>query len=251
MADITEWVGRLGNNILQIIRAIHYCQTCGSNLVKFPKHVFLTNTQIFVYGGLDERDIHDTFFSLKKFGISDPEPHAMRSLFRTYISPIMKVDVHRAVISNRLFIHIRSGDIFSSAPHGAYVPAPLYFYNKVIHDFTSTHIIYEDDRNPVLSQLRKNSGISFSSRTLSEDIHDLLMAENLAIGFGTFGFLIYLMSVNLKNLYIPRYVLNELPPGSWGEDTTLHIIELPNYINVGEWKNTNQQRQTILEYNPV
>lgn len=250
MADITEWVGRLGNNILQLIRAIHYCRMCGSNLVKFPKHVFLTNIQIVVNGGLDERHIHDTFFSLKHFGISDPEPHEMRSLFRTYIRPIMNVTIDRDG-SNILFIHIRSGDTFSSTPHGAYVPPPLYFYNKVISKFTSTHIVYEDDRNPTVDQLRKNSSVSLSSRTISEDLHELLRAENLAIGFGTFGFLIYLMSVNLKDLYIPRYVLNELPAGSWGEDTTLHIIELPNYINVGEWKNTKQQRQTILEYNPI
>jgi hypothetical protein len=39
--------------------------------------------------------------------------------------------------------------------------------------------------------------------------------NNLIIGFGTFGFLLYLMNPYLKNLYIPDFFVNELPEGKW------------------------------------
>ena len=56
------------------------------------------------------------------------------------------------------------------------------------------------------------------------------------------------MNTNLKNLYIPEYFIDELPDGPWGDDVNLHIIDLPNYIKVGEWKNSVEQRKFMLTY---
>ena len=69
------------------------------------------------------------------------------------------------------------------------------------------------------------------------------------IGFGTFGFLLYLMNPHLKNLFVPDFFVNELPKGHFGDDINVHIINLPNYIKVGEWKNSEEQRKMMLEYN--
>ena len=63
-----------------------------------------------------------------------------------------------------------------------------------------------------------------------------------------FGFLLYLINVNLKNLYIPKYFIDELPKGNWGNDLNVHIIDLPGYIKVGEWKNTKEQQKVMLDY---
>jgi hypothetical protein len=86
----------------------------------------------------------------------------------------------------------------------------------------------------------------FKSSSLENDIGELCRATNLVIGFGTFGYMIYLMNSGLNMLYIPKYVLEELPEGPW--DITLNIIDLPNYIKCGEWKNTAAQRQTMMDY---
>ena len=67
-------------------------------------------------------------------------------------------------------------------------------------------------------------------------------------GFGTFGLLLYFINDTLKNIYIPKYVIEELPKGNWGE-VTLNIIDLPNYIKCGEWKNTIEQKNIMLTYN--
>jgi len=57
------------------------------------------------------------------------------------------------------------------------------------------------------------------------------------------------MSSNIKNLYVPSYFLDELPEGEWGEDIILHKNDLPNYIKVGEWKNSEKQRNLMINYN--
>ena len=54
------------------------------------------------------------------------------------------------------------------------------------------------------------------------------------------------MNPYLKNIYIPDYF--RLYDGSYGENIHVHIIDLPNYINVGEWKNTKEQRNIMLNY---
>ena len=87
----------------------------------------------------------------------------------------------------------------------------------------------------------------FQSSSLINDVEELCCSSNLAIGFGTFGFLIYLINDKLQNLYIPSYVLNELPEGEWGE-ITLNVIDLPNYIKCGDWKNTEEQRNIMINY---
>ena len=90
--------------------------------------------------------------------------------------------------------------------------------------------------------------MEYISNTLEKDLSILSNVSNLVIGFGTFGFLLYLMNPCLKNLFVPDFFANELPKGEWGNDINVHIIELPKYIKVGEWKNSVEQRQIMLEY---
>ena len=40
---INNWVGRLGNNVLQIIRAIHYGKVNGYNYLLFTNNRFFSN----------------------------------------------------------------------------------------------------------------------------------------------------------------------------------------------------------------
>ena len=68
----------------------------------------------------------------------------------------------------------------------------------------------------------------------------------LVLGPGTFGLLAYFLSEELESLYIPRYVLDEMPKGEWG--VKLNIVELPKYIKCGEWRNTVEQRNILVNY---
>jgi hypothetical protein len=177
------------------------------------------------------------------------EPFEMKELFARYIKPIFKIkEPNQPPQNSSLYIHLRSGDLFCSRPHPAYVPPPLSYYKELSKKFDKVVIIAEDGNHPCMGELYKLNNAVISYDSLENDLATLSKAENLAIGYGTFGFLIYLMNSCLKTLHLPRYCLDALPKGSWGNDTVLHVIDLPNYIKVGDWKNTDEQRKMLLEY---
>jgi hypothetical protein len=118
------------------------------------------------------------------------------------------------------------------------------FYKTVIQEYTNAFIVYEDTRNPCVSHLIKDYP-SQSKDTIS-DIQKLCSFQNIGIGFGTFGFMIYLFSKHIQTVWIPKYCIDELPSGDWGRN--LHILDFPEYIKSREWNNTEAQRQLIINY---
>lgn len=256
MLNIQSWSGRTGNNILQIIRAIHYAIINNHNSIEFQQHSLLTSNIINLENienieNINKSQINDTFFSLKKYNITDPDPYIMKEYFQKYVKPIFKIQTENnndVENDNNIHIHFRGGDIFSSNPHKAYVQPPLSYYKNIINDYNITILVCEDKKNPCINELLKQKNVEYISNTLEKDLSILSNVSNLVIGFGTFGFLLYLMNTNLKNLYIPDFFVNELPKGKWGNDINVHIINLPNYIKVGEWEFNEEQRKMMLEY---
>ena len=253
MLNIQSWSGRTGNNILQIIRAIHYAILNNHDIIKLNQHSLLISNTIMLENITNSNKSHisDTFFSLKKYNITDPEPYVMKEYFQKYIKPIFKIQTenNNDVTENKvIYIHFRGGDIFSSNPHKAYVQPPLSYYKNIINDYDNIILVCEDKKNPCVNELLKQENIEYTSNTLENDLSILSNVSNLVIGYGTFGFLLYLMNPYLKNLYIPDFFVNELPKGNWGNDINVHIIELPNYIKVGDWKFNEEQRKLMLEY---
>ena len=253
MLNIQSWSGRTGNNILQIIRAIHYAIINSHNSIQFQQHSLLTSNIITLENieNSDKSTINDTFFSLKKYNITDPEPYVMKEYFQKYIKSIFKIQTenNNDVTDDKIIhIHIRGGDIFSSNSHKSYVQPPLSYYKNIIKEYDIIKLVCEDKKNPCINELLKQENVEYISNTLEKDLSILSNVSNLVIGFGTFGFLLYLMNPYLKNLYIPDFFVNELPKGSWGNDIKVHTINLPNYIKVGEWKNSKEQQKIMLEY---
>lgn len=254
MIYIQLWSGRSGNNVLQIIRAIHYAIINNHNLISFKPHELFNKTQLYLNSSKEDsqNEVKDIFFSLKKFNIVDPEPYVMKEYFQQYIAPIFNIKIKNIIENSEiLHVHFRGGDIFSKNPHKAYVQPPLLYYENIIKCYDNVKLVCEDNKNPCINELLKQSKVSYVSNSLKEDLKILLNAQHLVISFGTFGFLLYLANPNIKNLYIPQYVLDELPKGNWGNNIKLHVIDLPNYIKVGEWKFSDAQRKLMLEYTPL
>ena len=252
MLVINEWYGRLGNNVLQIIRAIHYAIFKQHNIIRFKPHQILKTTEIkldIANQNVCNDIITNNFFNLKTHNMIDPEPYEMKQYFQKYVMDIFAIEIKKSIVNmNTIFIHFRGGDIFSNRPHSSYVQPPLYYYNKIIEKYDNAILVGEDKSNPCINELLIRDNIKYVSNSLKQDLELLTSVTNLAIGFGTFGFLLYLINVNLKNLYIPKYFIDELPKGNWGNDLKVHIIDLPGYIKVGEWKNTKEQQKVMLDY---
>ena len=72
MLIINSWFGRTGNNILQLIRAIHYAILNNHNIIIFENHNLLLSNKIKLQNIEYENksQINDTFFNLSS-GISN------------------------------------------------------------------------------------------------------------------------------------------------------------------------------------
>lgn len=257
MIIISEWIGRTGNNVLQLIRAIYYAIKTGNSLVEFPHDQIFTSSRIIICDKPHntQHTIRDTFFYLKQFEMNDPEPYEMKNIFNKFIRPIFIPTCKGSLLnyndsnkSTEIYIHIRGGDIFSSNPHSAYIQPPLFYYTNIIEKYERVYLIAEDDSNPCVNELLKLSKVKMIKDCLEKELEILSNVENLIVGFGTFGYLLYLMNPCLKELYIPKYFIEELPKGEWGKGININIIDLPNYIKVGEWTNSITQRKLMIEY---
>ena len=111
-----------------------------------------------------------------------------------------------------------------------------------------------DSHNPILDELRKNPKVTIQSKSVAEDFGTLLSAKHLAnSGVGTFGIAAALCSDNIETFYCTDVSISEHLNYKMllGTDVTVSLMPLDDYINVGEWTNSEEQRRFILEYDPV
>ena len=253
MLIIERWSGRFGNNILQIVNAIHYAIVCGHWEITLPPHTMFT-TRAIRLTGIDKSVVGSTarftnsFGSLKELKIAEAAPAIYRAYALKYIRPILRITESLTKGSSDVVVHFRGGDIFSERPHTSYVQPPLWYYKKAIDEHGgSATFVYEDLKNPCARALVGNTA---SVSSFSKDLAVLLNAKHLIAGFSTFAFAIYLLNPALQTLTLPDYFAALFPAGSWGDGFTLHVIALPGYIRVGEWVNSAAQRALMLNYAP-
>ena len=89
---------------------------------------------------------------------------------------------------------------------------------------------------------------------MAEDFGTLLSAKHLAnSGVGTFGIAAALCSDNIETFYCTDVSMSEHLNYNMllGTDVTVNLMPLYDYINVGEWTNSEEQRKFILEYDSI
>jgi len=255
MATISNWYCRFGNNLQQISNAIFYCQ---ENKLNFhcPEHKLINSFDI-KFG--KDSDLASRFFFFNSCRIDfkcdvDKLNKERRKILLQYVVPHFKFSFSDPTYDKQtLLIHIRSGDVFlRPKPHSAYVPNPLSFYLKVMQKYKRIIVVTESDKtNPVIKELDKDERVEVQSNSVEEDFSTLMRAQNIVTsGVGTFAIAAALCSKNIKKLYYTDlYQLDHLnPPMLMEQDINLKMIKLENYINMRQWKNTEAQRNLMLEF---
>jgi hypothetical protein len=160
-----------------------------------------------------------------------------------------------------LVVHFRAGDLFARPdPHTNYAQPPLAFYRLCV-DFARAQLgvrrivlVYEDDGNPCVAGLKAwldEIGVQHVShaRTLEEDLAVLLAASHCVFGRGTFGLAVAILSGNLRTLF---YSWLEPNFGTMAEVSGFRPVKVLDaargYIRRGDWRNTPEQRQMMLDY---
>jgi hypothetical protein len=264
---ISNWYGRLGNNIQQICNGIIFSQVNGDGFFS-PPHDLID--QIY-FNNFDKDQIRSSrFFYYKNFENENKDFNIdlnylyknIRNIALEYVRPNLKVPNLIPFDDETIVIHIRSGDLFEviyeessqNAPNGIYVPNPLKYYLTLIDMFDTVIVVTEkDSHNPIVEKLKEIPKVTIQSKTLEEDFATLISAKNLASsGVGTFCVSAALCNPNLKNFYCSDLMLTEHLNYNMivDENVKLNVMKLDNYIQIGEWKNTKKQRDFILNYEP-
>ena len=249
---ITNWYGRLGNNIIQVSNCLHMAFAMEVNVL-LPRHPYFNKTYVSINGRREgKRYISELFWQPNKIAghtilVTRDHRRQVRKVIRELllISPRVEKDT--------LVIHIRSGDIFAhDKPHSGYIMPPLCFYVRIIEDL-GTHIekiylVAEDTLNPCVNLLReKYSNAIFKKSSLIEDIETVAGATRIVYGTGTFvPQLLTFFNDSLTEIYRASNAYEVSLIESACKD---NVIDISDYIGkIGSWKNTPAQRQLMCDY---
>ena len=257
MIAISHWYGRLGNNIQQCAVGTMAAQLTQSTFESIDHEIIKKHETSF---GQNHQDISSKWFywegPYKEVNIPVEYIYQkMRSICKSYIRPHLQTP--RVVVPDScIVIHIRSGDVFDKGVVNPcnYVPNPLYFYLQLLEQFESAIVVTEgDNHNPILDELRKHPKVTIQSESVAYDFGTLLAAKHVAnSGVGTFGVAAALCSDNIEQFYCTDAMMSEHLNYEMlvNTDVSVNLMSLGDYIKVGEWNNSDEQRRYILAYNP-
>lgn len=252
-----------GNNIVQIMIAIETAIKFGYSKVQFDKCYLFNTCNIIISHDSKLADTCGTFYNnnqitlgKKNISLGHINHYDYIETCRKYISDILnlnnkhfcKIDMEK--INTTLFIHIRSGDIFETDIHPAYVQPPYSFYKFILENnkFQQIVIVSCDKKNPCTQKLLDNYPhiIFLCSDNQMDDVSILMQARHFVCGFGTFGYTIAYLNRNIQNVFIPDYCKNFF-------DHTItqfkvNKLKITNYIRVGNWTASKEQLELMINH---
>lgn len=262
---------RFGNYVIKLSNAFGLAKALNIPHVIHPGFEFMP----------DECEINGIQFS------TQPSPQRRRLISPCYYhrtlqvlthGPVVKAEAVRALSAEfslkrpewidqpdeHLFIHIRSGDIFSAAwPHPYYAQPPLAFYQYVLalRRWGGATLVYENANNPVIEKLRaylKEIEVPYIEQcgTLQEDLETLLKARHLVIARGTFAFPVIVMSRRVEQVYcFDDYHRDSYEKALWELD--IEGVKFEKVVDrdhiyrdrvLDKWENSAEQHRLMIEY---
>ena len=261
LVNISEWYGRFGNNVQQLIHAYLLSDKFDCEFF-YPKHLYFKAKDWVTYAshvkkwcGIPYFHVDDTLFFRTEFeekyfnvNIHD-ERRICRDKIAKEIISIPNYDIPEDVI----VIHVRGGDVFMENPHSGYLQPPLAYYIAIIEkeaitDLSKVWIITESGqpRNPVVDILEK-MGCKIFTESLAWSVVILSNAKRGVLCKSSFSKFSFFLSNKIKKLYAPDYVL-ETDNIQELTDINLFKVNLPNYIEQGTWEASQKQLSTMINY---
>ena len=255
---ISEWSGRLGNNLIQLSNGIYLSLRYGGRL-QYPSHKFLKAVTLDFSEQEPASHYFSRFYDHRDCRGAYPTLAERRFIMFHYVRDLLTFDLDRQPLSedeDRLVLQIRSGDSFNRVPNPKYVPAPISFFRKIIraYDGKEVVIVCENLKNPVIEKLAAEfPDCSIQSSDLESDIQTIVNASNLVITLGTFGFTLALLSKKLQRLYVDDLAKSILDFGFFdywdlGLDMEVLRYRIHDYTRFGQWKNKPAQIDLMLNH---
>ena len=159
---------QFGNILLIINKLIFVCEIIGCNEIDLegPSFWFIKNNISLNYNNITINKI-DEQYDLNHYNDSETIYYTSWNIYY-YLPKIKpKIRIHLLkneilknlpksnISKNHLYIHIRSGDIFSTVIHKPYAQPPLCFYKSILYNFnfSSIYLISQNRNNPIINKL--------------------------------------------------------------------------------------------------
>lgn len=263
--SISNWSGRLGNNIQQLANCIMYSEYNDNTFSQILDHNIINKFYLKFGDRVDSgygrfyswqpivNCVGNSFSGENETGLEiDYIYKNIRRICSKYIFPNLSLPKKNVLDDETIVIHLRSGDVYTGFHN--YVPNPLIYYLNLIESFDKCLVITEpDNNNPIIHELSKLDKVKIQSSSVEEDFSTLIHAKNLALsGVGTFAVAAALCSPYIENLYTSDLLLTEHLNYTMLFDTNInvHVMELKNYIPVFpcSWNASEEQLKFIMEY---
>ena len=262
----------LGNNLIQLVSAVRFAQF-HSALLCLPEHPFLKNPAFLDFRssgdtsmplldcwsssdqdnqqGRCRRVIIDDFFgAVSGAGLSNWSNIDARRILTSFVLPWVDREEVAHVGDDTLVMHVRSGDAFTkrhdggnSDRNGWYYQPPACFYRSAVLESDAFDIILvtePDQSNPVIKVLQRwlvevGRNVTIQTESLRFDVSTMLAARHFAIGVGTFGWMLSLLSDNIERLYTMEWH----DPVAWDAPYSIMEYRYPNYK---KWWSSSEER---------
>jgi hypothetical protein len=222
---------RFGNHFYEVIRALQYCHLFDLRLVYFDPGLLLMNDSLTTDNGITFRPADRHTRETCIMGNFICSPYGFPPLDFTLIEPFKRPyqkkvfpDLQPAG-DNDLFIHIRSGDAFvEPSPDAVYAQPPIGYYRDILlkNNWSKVTLLTLDTENPCVNGLLNDTRfhVEWKPRPLIADLRLAFGARNFAIGRGTFGPAVALLSLHLKRLFTFNMSSSLIGPheNCWPED---------------------------------
>ena len=251
---------QLGNSLIQLSNAINVGIQTKSKVI-MPKIGTSAETLDFL-SGVPDFDFRTPdacginleskfYFPNQCFGYDLTNQERLKILKDFVFSHLPIVDSD-GITEDTLVIHIRSGDIFGGWIHQNYVQPPLSYYKKIIEETKPSNILIvtqSDRKNPCIdSLLPLYPNTKIQCGTLQQDVSAILNARKLVIGFGTFGWILSMISDRIHTLHCPTVCVDIT--GSFYDEPPFEInrYDFKEYIEMGDWENSESQKKLMINY---
>jgi hypothetical protein len=249
---IDKWVGRLGNNIMQLSTASAIAKKHGT-FVDYPSHNILNKIEI-QFGNSDFSSIGSFF------GVDQDRDYVIQNRFKIMKEIGKDLIPHEELdMGDTMVFHFRGGDIFKQpCPEFGYVQCPMSYYDLIMEreEPNSVMLVCEDDSNNLIAEFTKRYEAEVSiGDSLENDISKIMNAQSLVCcGMGSFIPALAACSTKVEKMYCPMFEISsgghydgllEEYEAVCGE---LCHIRHDNYIKIGEWSASDDQRRFMMTY---
>ncbi len=188
---------------------------------------------------------------------SKPNVATYYGYIQKYLRPLLKLPPKPP--ATELVLHIRSGDIFSTYIHKHYVQPPLSFYKAVVMDLVErrqidrVRVVFEDRLNPCIDPLEEwlattSLSIVMQSQDFYNDLISMIDCNHFCFGLGTLGPAVCLMSEQIQSVHHFQARVQESGMSFISVKEVSEYMITSNYIVIGEWDNSLEQRQQMIDY---